>query len=47
METDTKLNDTFGKLAAALAKAQAAFPKIKLDREVTVKTSTGSSYKFK
>jgi hypothetical protein len=47
MEADTKLNDTFGKLAAALAKAQAAFPKINLNREVTVKTSTGSSYKFK
>jgi hypothetical protein len=47
MQDDTKLNDTFGKLAAALAKAQAAFPKIGLDREVTVKTLTGGTYKFK
>jgi hypothetical protein len=37
----------YGPLAAALAKAQAAFPPISRDREVTVQMKTGGSYKFK
>ncbi len=37
----------YGPLAAALAKAQAAFPPISRDKEVTVKTKTGGEYKFK
>lgn len=36
-----------GPLNAALAKAQAAFPAISRDKEVTVKTKSGDSYKFK
>lgn len=36
-----------GALAAALAKAQSAFPAIPRDKEVTVQTKTGGSYKFK
>lgn len=34
-------------LAAALAKAQASFPTISRDKEVTVQTKNGGSYKFK
>jgi hypothetical protein len=34
----------FGKLAAALAKAQLAFPAIKKDKKVTVKTQKGTYY---
>jgi hypothetical protein len=37
----------YGPLAAALAKAQAAFPAISRDKEVTVQTKAGGSYKFK
>ncbi len=40
-------DDGLGALAAALAKAQAAFPPIPRDREVEVKLKTGGSYKFK
>lgn len=36
-----------GALAAALANAQAAFPTISRDKEVTVQTKAGGSYKFK
>jgi len=36
-----------GALAAALAAAQAAFPSIPREKEVTVQTKTGGSYKFK
>ena len=36
-----------GALAAALASAQAAFPTISRDKEVTVQTKAGGSYKFK
>lgn len=36
-----------GALAGALANAQAAFPTISRDKEVTVKTKTGGEYKFK
>lgn len=36
-----------GAIAAALAKAQAAFPAIARDKEVTVTSKSGSSYKFK
>lgn len=36
-----------GALAAALARAQAAFPAISREKEVTVPTKTGGSYKFK
>lgn len=36
-----------GSLAGALAKAQAQFPSIPRDREVTVQMKTGGSYKFK
>lgn len=45
-DTDGDLN-SYGALAAALAKAQAAFPPIPRDKEVTVTTKTGGSYKFK
>lgn len=38
---------TLGALASALAKAQAAFPTITRDKEVTVQTKSGGSYKFK
>jgi len=41
--TDTDI----GPLAAALAKAQATFPTIPRDKEVTVKMKTGGEYKFK
>ena len=37
----------YGPLAAALAKAQATFPAIARDKEVTVQMKTGGSYKFK
>lgn len=37
----------YGTLAAALAKAQASFPVISRDKEVTVVLKTGGSYKFK
>jgi len=37
----------YGALAAALAKAQAAFPAIARDKEVTVQMKTGGTYKFK
>ena len=37
----------YGPLAAALAKAQASFPAISRDKEVTVKLKTGGEYKFK
>lgn len=37
----------YGALAAALAKAQAQFPTITRDKEVTVTLKTGGSYKFK
>ena len=40
-------HDGYGALAAALAKAQAAFPAISRDKEVTVQTKAGGSYKFK
>lgn len=46
MTTDGDLSN-YGTLAAALAKAQAAFPVISRDKEVTVQTKTGGSYKFK
>lgn len=36
-----------GALAAALAAAQASFPPIPRDKEVTVESKTGKSYKFK
>jgi len=36
-----------GPLAAALAKAQVAFPTVTRDKEVVVKTKTGGSYSFK
>jgi hypothetical protein len=36
-----------GPLAAALAKAQAAFPRVTRDKTVTVTTKTGGSYSFK
>lgn len=36
-----------GPLAAALAKAQAAYPPIPRDKEVTVQMKSGGSYKFK
>lgn len=40
--------DNHGELAAALAKAQASFPVIKRDKQVTVKSErTGKSYSFK
>lgn len=39
--------DGYGELAAALARAQAAFPAIQRDKEVTVQTKSGGSYKFK
>lgn len=39
--------DNIGPLAAALAKAQAAYPPIPRDREVEVQTRTGGKYKFK
>lgn len=41
------MSETYGALAAALAKAQAAFPVIGRDKEVTVQTKAGGSYKFK
>lgn len=44
MTTETNID---GALAAALAKAQGAFPAISRDKEVTVQTKTGGSYKFK
>lgn len=44
--TDQPIND-LGALAAALAKAQSSFPAINRDKEVTVQTKTGGSYKFK
>jgi hypothetical protein len=44
MTTETNLD---GSLAAALAKAQGAFPAISRDKEVTVQTKMGGSYKFK
>lgn len=44
--TDQPTND-YGALAAALAKAQSSFPAIPRDKEVTVQTKTGGSYKFK
>lgn len=37
----------YGPLAEALAKAQAAFPTIGRNKEVTVQTKAGGSYKFK
>lgn len=41
-------HDNYGELAAALAKAQAAFPVIKRDKQVTVRSDrTGKSYSFK
>lgn len=40
-------NEDFGALAAALAKAQASFPTIQRDKEVTVTMKSGGSYKFK
>ena len=43
----TAENNIDGALAAALAKAQAAFPVISRDKEVTVTTKSGGSYKFK
>jgi hypothetical protein len=42
--TETNMD---GALAAALAKAQGAFPAISRDKEVTVQTKTSGSYKFK
>ena len=39
-------DNEYGALAAALAKAQAAFPPIARDKEVTVQTKAGGSYKF-
>jgi ERF superfamily len=39
--------EDFGALAAALAKAQAAFPTIQRDKGVTVKTKAGGEYTFK
>jgi hypothetical protein len=44
MTTETNID---GALAAALAKAQGEFPPISRDKEVTVQTKTGGSYKFK
>jgi ERF superfamily protein len=41
------VSDEYGALAASLAKAQASFPRIERDKEVTVKTKTGGSYTFK
>jgi hypothetical protein len=43
--TTERLN--YGALAESLAKAQASFPAISRDKEVTVQTKTGGSYKFK
>ncbi len=40
-------NNIDGALAAALAKAQATFPAIPKDKEVTVTSKSGASYKFK
>lgn len=40
-------DETTGALAAALAKAQAAFPPIPREKTVTVATKTGGSYSFK
>lgn len=39
-------SEQINELAAALAKAQGAFPSIEKNRTVTVKTKTGGSYKF-
>ena len=46
MSDATRSQET-AKLAAALASAQKAFAPIPKDREVTVKTKTGGSYKFR
>lgn len=40
-------SETIKELATALAKFQAAVPRIDLDREVEVSTKTGGKYKFK
>ena len=48
MTDDTRMTTTgLGPLAAALAKAQAQFPSISRDREVTVQTKTGGKYTFR
>lgn len=47
MVTETAPTTDHGALAAALAKAQSTFPAIPRDKEVTVQTRTGGSYKFK
>lgn len=41
------VDNGYGELAGALAKAQASFPPIQRDKEVTVQTKAGGSYKFK
>lgn len=40
-------DNEYGDLAAALAKAQASFPPIPRDKEVTVTSKSGASYRFK
>lgn len=45
-ETGEITTSDFGRLAAALAKAQASFPPVTRSKTVTVTTKTGGSYKF-
>ena len=40
------MTEDYGEIAAALAKAQAAFPSITRDKTVTVRTKTGGEYRF-
>lgn len=47
MEQGGEVGVGIGALAAALAKAQAEFPTIPRDKEVTVQTTKGGTYKFK
>jgi ERF superfamily len=46
LDDEAQRPHALGALAAALAKAQSAFPTIPRDKTVTVQTKTGGSYKF-
>jgi hypothetical protein len=47
MEVQTRRSPDIGELAAALAKAQAAYPEIPRNREVKVRTRAGAEYTFR